>query len=158
VLLRWALLALSATVLTFVLAALVGAPERAERARRERWWREVQANKRTYERATFDPSLEEGPENGKTGARAHANGSYANGAYADVPVERIRAAERKRGRLRRRGRPRRPARHVRRGLAHGAYAPGIRHLLRDASGNGSRRPASRGRFTAGPSRTGVRGR
>jgi hypothetical protein len=52
---------------------------------------------------------------------------------------------------------------VRRGLAHGAYGPGIRHLLRDASGNGSRRPASRAsapseRFTAGPSRTGVRGR
>jgi LysM repeat protein len=154
-----ALLAMSsvAAVLTVVLAlALLLDPGRAKRAQRGAWWREVRANERAYgayERASFDPF----PANG-----AHASGARANGN--NVPVGTILTAERKRGRLRRRGRPRSPDRHVRKGLAHGAYGPGIRHLLRGASGHGSRRPASRVsaaspvRTTAAPSRTGVGGR
>ena len=154
-----ALLAMSsvAAVLTVVLAlALLLDPGRAKRAQRGAWWREVRANERAYganERASFGPF----PANG-----AHANGARANGN--NVPVATILAAERKRGRLRRRGRPRSPDRHVRKGLAHGAYGPGIRHLLRGASGHGSRRPASRVsaaspvRTTAQPSRMGVGGR
>jgi hypothetical protein len=162
-----ALLAVSsvAFVLAFVLAfAVVSPQQRARRSQQEDWWREVHANSRAYERAY------EELQNGKTGAHARTSGSRTNGSHANGkdPVEVILAAERKRGRLRRHGRPRRgrprsTARHVRRGLAHGAYAPGIRRLLRDASGNGSRRPASRasassGRFSAEPRRTGVRGR
>ena len=164
-----ALLAVSSVtaVLTIVLAfALVVSPERAKRALRGGWWREVRANERAYEayeRASFDPFpdpfLDEGLENGTTGA--HANGAHTNGS---VPVGMILAVERKRGRLRRHGRPRSPAPHVRRGLAHGAYSPRIRHLLRGASGTRPRRPASRvsassrGRTIAEPSRTGVGGR
>jgi LysM domain len=172
-----ALLAVSsvAFVLTFVLTfALLLAPERARRSRQEAWWREVYAKERAYERTSFDPSPDGGLENGTTGAHAHANGANANGANANgtnanganangnVPLEMILAAERHRGRLRRRGRPRTPTRHVRRGLAHGAYSPGIRHLLRRAPGTRSgtrpRRLASHGRLTAAPSPTGVRGR
>jgi LysM repeat protein len=161
-----ALLAVSsvAAVLTIVLAlALVVAPERAKRAQRGGWWREVRANERSYEHATLDTSFDEGLENGTTGA--HANGANANG---NVSVGMLLAAERKRGRLRRRGRPRSPDRHVRRharkGLAHGAYSPGIQRQLRGAPGHGSRRPASRPsaacpmRTIAQPSRMGVGGR
>jgi hypothetical protein len=162
-----ALLAVSsvAFVLAFVLAfTLAVAPKRAKRSQQEDWWREVHANGRAYERAyeltSLASSPDDGLENGTTGAHARTNGTHTNG---NAPVRTILAAKRKRGRLRRhgrlrRGRPRSPARHVRRGLAHGTYAPGIRRLLRDASGNGSRRPASRGRLTAAPRRTGVRGR
>ena len=159
-----ALLAVSsvALVLTFVLTfALLLAPERTRRSLQEAWRREVYAKARAYERASFDPSPDDALENGTTGAHAHANG---NGAHANgkVTLGMILAAERKRGRLRRRGRPRTPARHVSRGLAHGAYGPGIRHLLRHTSGTRSetrpRRPASHGRLTAAPSPTGVRGR
>ena len=152
-----ALLAVSsvALVLAFVLTfALLLAPERTRRSLQEAWRREVYAKARAYELASFDPSPDDALENGTTGAHAHANGN--------VPLGIILATERKRGRLRRRGRPRIPARHVSRGLAHGAYSPGIRHLLRRASGTGSRtrprRPASHGRLTAAPSPTGVRGR
>jgi hypothetical protein len=144
-----ALLAVSsvAAVLTVVLTfALVAGSERAKRAQRGGWWRKVRANERpnerANERASFDPSLDEELENGRNGAHANANGAPANGK---VPVGMILAAERKRGRLRRRGRPRSPARHVRKGLAHGPYSPEIQHLLR-------------GRLTAAPRRTGVRGR
>ena len=168
-----ALLAVSsvAAVLTLVLAfVLVVAPERAKRAQRGGWWREVRANERAYEHATLDTSLDKGLENGRTGAHAngaHANGAHANGAHTNgkVVVGMILAAERKRGRLRRRGRPPSPTRHVRRharrGLAHGAYGPGIRRQLRGAPGHGSRGPASRpsaasrGRLTAAPRQTGV---
>ena len=157
-----ALLAVSsvAFVLTFVLTfALLLAPERTRRSLQEAWWREVYAKARAYELASFDPSPDDALENGTTGAHAHANGAHANG---NVPLGIILATERKRGRLRRRGRPRIPARHVSRGLAHGAYSPGIRHLLRRASGTGSRtrprRPVSHGRLTAAPSPRGVRGR
>ena len=178
-----ALLAVSsvAAVLTVVITLLL-APGRARRSQRGGWWREVHANERAnehvyervYERASFDPSPDpfpgEGLEGGTTGTHAHANGAHANGARANgiVPVGMILTAERKRGRLRRRGRPRSPARHVRRhvrrGLAHSAYSPGIRHLLRGASGTRPRRTAScasassRGRLTAEAGRTGVRGR
>jgi hypothetical protein len=144
-----ALLAVSsvAAVLTVVLTfALVAGSERAKRAQRGGWWRKVRANERpnerANERASFDPSLDEELENGRNGSHANANGAPANGK---VPVGMILAAERKRGRLRRRGRPRSPARHVRKGLAHGPYSPEITHLLR-------------GRLTAETSRTGVRGR
>jgi hypothetical protein len=152
-----ALLAVSsvAFVLTLLLAfALVAGPERARRSQQEEWWREVHAKSRAYERASF-ASSDEGLENGRSGAHARTNGAHTNG---NVPVGMILAAERKRARLRRRGRRRSPERFVRRGLAHGAYAPGIRHLLQGASGNGFRRPASRGRSTAAPRQTGVRGR
>jgi LysM repeat protein len=165
-----ALLAVSsvAFVLTFVLAfALVLAPKRARRSQQEDWWRVVHANSRAYERASF-ASSDEGLENGGSDAHAgtngaHTNGAHTNGANGNVPMGMILAAKRKRARLRRRGRPRSPARHVRRGLTHGAYSPKIRLLLRGASGIRSRRlasraSASRGRSTAAPSGTGVRGR
>jgi LysM repeat protein len=135
-----------AAVLSVVITLLL-APGRARRSQLEGWWREVHTSERAYERASFDPSLDEGLENGRAGTHAHVNGAHANGK---VVVGGILAAERrKRGRLRRRGRPRSPARHVRRharkGLAHGPYSPEITHLLR-------------GRLTAETSRTGVRGR
>jgi LysM repeat protein len=135
-----------AAVLSVVITLLL-APGRARRSQLEGWWREVHTSERAYERASFDPSLDEGLENGRAGTHAHVNGAHANGAPANGngPVGRILAAERKRGRLRRRGRPRSPARHVRKGLAHGPYSPEIQHLLR-------------GRLTAAPRRTGVRGR
>jgi LysM repeat protein len=154
-----ALLAVSsvAAVLTVVLTLLL-APGRARRSQRG-GWREVHASERAnervyervYERASFDPSPDpfpgEGLEGGTTNTHAHANGAHTNGAHTNgkVVVGGILAAERKRGRLRRRGRPRSPARHVRKGLAHGPYSPEIQHLLR-------------GRLTAAPRRTGVRGR
>jgi LysM repeat protein len=164
-----ALLAVSsvAFVLTFVLTlALLLAPERAKRAQREDWWREVRAHGRAYERVSFDPSPNEELVNGKTGTHAHANG--ATHAKGNVPLGMILAAERQKGR-RRRGRPQSPARHVRRharrGLAHLTYSPGMRHFLRGTSGARSgtrpRRPASRAsaasrwRFTAESGRTGV---
>jgi LysM repeat protein len=159
-----ALLAVSAVslVLAFVLTfALLLAPERTRRSLQEAWWREVYAKARAYERASFNSSPDDALENGTTGAHAHVNG---NGAYANgkAPLGMIHATERKRGRLRRRGRPRTHTRHVSRGLAHGAYGPRIRHLLRRAPGTRSgtrpRRPASHGRLTAAPSPTGVRGR
>jgi LysM repeat protein len=159
-----ALLAVSsvALVLAFVLTfALLLAPERTRGSLQEAWWREVHAKARSYKRASFNPSPDDALENGTTGAHAHVNG---NGAHANgkAPLGMILATERKRGRLRRRGRPRTPTRHVSRGLAHGAYGPGIRHLLRRASGTRSgtrpRRPASHRRLTAAPSPTGVRGR
>jgi LysM repeat protein len=135
-----------AAVLSVVITLLL-APGRARRSQLEGWWREVHTSERAYERASFDPSLDEGLENGRAGTHAHVNGAHANGAPANGngPVGRILAAERKRGRLRRRGRPRSPARHVRKGLAHGPYSPEITHLLR-------------GRLTAEAGRTGVRGR
>jgi hypothetical protein len=143
-----ALLAVSsvAAVLTVVITLLL-APGRARRSQLEGWWREVHTSERAYVRASFDPSLDEGLENGRAGTHAHVNGAHANGAPANGngPVGGILAAGRKRGRLRRRGRPRSPARHVRKGLAHGPYSPEITHLLR-------------GRLTAAPRRTGVGGR
>jgi hypothetical protein len=175
-----ALLAVSsvAAVLTVVITLLL-APGRARRSQRGGWWREVHANERANEHV-YERAPGEGLEGGTTGTHAHANGAHANGAHANgarangarangiVPVGMILTAERKRGRLRRRGRPRSPARHVRRhvrrGLAHSAYSPGIRHLLRGASGTRPRRTAScasassRGRLTAEAGRTGVRGR
>ena len=155
-----ALLAVSSVVLVLTHALLL-ASERTRRSLQEAWRREVYAKARAYERASFNPSPDDALENGTTGAHAHvnANGAHANGK---APLGMILATERKRRRLRRRGRPRTPTRHVSRGLAHGAYGPGIRHLLRRTSGTRSgtrpRRPASHGRLTAAPSPTGVRGR
>jgi hypothetical protein len=124
-LLSVALLTMS-SVLPLVLALHVGR-ELGVRGRAERRAPKIHEN-----HATFDPLLRDGEEKGSVGngsPTAHAS----NGTY---PAE-LSAPMRRRQRLRR-GRLQSSARHVRRGLSHGAHSPHIRRMLRHRRGRGRR--------------------